>query len=156
MKTTLPKKIESIAHAKKFLSELDKNGESYHPEDNAEECLDNITDDEAKQLNRLMNEIYALPGNEHYQSMAFDPCAFLLHVDKEYKIRSAFDVCNAATPKTEIMFDLQIIASNENVDAMKKVLKGLVVRYNNNAGKLKADLGNDDLFTIIEDIVKYE
>lgn len=84
MKTILPENIKLIQDAEKFLTDLHNNGESYHPEDNAEDCLENITEDEAKHLNRLMNEIYLLPGNEHYQNMVFDPCQFILELDPDY------------------------------------------------------------------------
>lgn len=84
MKTILPDKISTIEEAKAFLMELDKNKESYHPEDNAKDCLENITEEEGDKLNELMNQIYLLPGNEHYQSMAFDPCEFILNLDPEY------------------------------------------------------------------------
>jgi len=44
MKTTLPDSITTIDEAKKFLTDLHKNGESYNPEDNAKDCLEDITE----------------------------------------------------------------------------------------------------------------
>lgn len=86
MKTVLPNKIETVDQAKQLLTDLHNNGESFHPEDNPMDCLSGITDEEGEKLNQLMNEIYLLPGNEHYQNMIFDPCEFLLNLDPEYKI----------------------------------------------------------------------
>lgn len=85
MITKLPESINTIEEAKTFLTELYKNGEEYHPEDNAKDCLENITDEEGDRLNKLMNEIYLLPGNDDMQNMAFDPCGFILELDPEYK-----------------------------------------------------------------------
>ena len=78
MKTTLPKSIKTIHQAKVFLSELFANGESYHPECDAFYALDNngedlFTDDEASQLNKLMDEIYDLDGT-------FDPSTYILEL----------------------------------------------------------------------------
>jgi len=87
MKTKLPAAIKTVKEAKVFLWDLHSNGEAYHPEDNAKDCLENITDEEGEQLNRLMNEIYLLEGNEHYQSMVFDPCQFLLDIDVMFRYK---------------------------------------------------------------------
>ncbi len=79
MKTNLPEKISSIEEAKAFLLELCKNGESFHPEDNANDLTGNLfTKEEGDKLNSLMNDIYSLEGNESSQSMIFDPCEFIL------------------------------------------------------------------------------
>lgn len=81
MKTTLPVSITSVTEAKAFLTELYKNNESFHPEDDANDIEWNElprdqwpTSDECDQLNRLMDAIYAL--NEVPET--FDPCDFLL------------------------------------------------------------------------------
>lgn len=82
MKTKLPKVINTISQAKRFLTELYKNEESYHPEDDANDIVgDLFTKEEADQLNKLMNDIYNLPGNNSAQDMAFDPCQWLLDID---------------------------------------------------------------------------
>lgn len=85
MKTSLPAKIETIEQAKAFLSELIKNKEDFHPEDDALEVDfsgiapgEQPTFDECRQLNKLMGDIYKLPGNENPQNMAFDPCGFMM------------------------------------------------------------------------------
>lgn len=90
MKTNIPLSINTIEEAKLFLSELHSNGETYHPEDKAADCLENITDEEATQLEILMNEIYILPENIESTKnggydLAFDPCEFILHLDPDYK-----------------------------------------------------------------------
>lgn len=84
MRTALPTAINTISEAKTFLQELRKNGEAYHPEDDATECFD--TDSEhnlawCRQVNKLMSDIYALEGNIDHLNMAFDPCAYLLELD---------------------------------------------------------------------------
>ncbi len=79
MKTVLPVSINSVEEAKAFLTELHKNNETFHPEDDAHDLSgDLFTSDEADQLNKLMEDIYNLPGNESVQTMVFDPCGFLL------------------------------------------------------------------------------
>lgn len=87
MKTTLPTAINSIDEAKAFLSELYKNNESYHPEDNAHSMVWSTVDPtfkERTQLNKLMDDIYNLPGNESHSKLIFDPCEFLLKLDPDY------------------------------------------------------------------------
>jgi hypothetical protein len=84
MFTTLPQSINTIEEAKKFLTELHENGESFHPEDDANDIVWYLNQaqipskDECDQLNKLMNDIYSLPGNDDVRNMAFDPCQFLL------------------------------------------------------------------------------
>lgn len=79
MKTTLPRSITNITGAKDFLRSLFLNGESYHPEDSAADIVNTstgrtvFTTTEAKQLDRLMREIYALKE--------IDPCEYLLELD---------------------------------------------------------------------------
>lgn len=90
MKTQLPQSISTIDEAKAFLTDLHNNLESFHPEDDAlniewdqcpapsrEECL---------LLNKLMQDIYALPGNDgrHNSPLAFDPCQFLIIIAQNY------------------------------------------------------------------------
>lgn len=89
MKTALPDAINSIAEAQQFLTALYNNGESFHPEDDANGVIWYLpkqtkpTREEANQLNKLMNDIYALPGNDgrHSEPLAFDPCGWLLKLD---------------------------------------------------------------------------
>ena len=78
MKTTLPEEITTINEAKQLLTALHNNGEAFHPEDDANDlCGDPFTIDEGNQLNKLMADIYSLPGNENYPNdLAFDPCGF--------------------------------------------------------------------------------
>lgn len=93
MKTVLPQSITTIDEAKKLLTDLYNNSESFHPEDDANEIMwQSIPDEqiptkaEGDLLNKLMADIYNLPGNENVQTMVFDPCGFLLELDPEYKV----------------------------------------------------------------------
>ncbi len=85
MKTNLPNGIGTIDQAKAFLTELHRNGESFHPEDDATDILwtcDEPTLAEQESLNALMHDIYHLPGNDgSHVNMVFDPCEFLLELD---------------------------------------------------------------------------
>jgi len=75
MKTQLPSEIKTIESAKKFLSDLSNNGESFHPEDDAHDIIwscESPSESECDQLNKLMDDIYQLED--------FDPCGFLLEV----------------------------------------------------------------------------
>lgn len=93
MKTTLPASITTVDEAKAFLRALHSNGEAFHPDDDAHEVHNGRTDrklfthEEAIQINKLRDDIYALPGNAGVAAsdMAFDPCAFLLSLDHEHK-----------------------------------------------------------------------
>jgi hypothetical protein len=96
MKTKLPSAITTIEEAKSFLRELYVNGESFHPEDAAQDIVwalpkeQQPTTNECIKLNNLMNEIYNLEGNGNSQKMAFDPCGYLLelqHENKEYLLK---------------------------------------------------------------------
>lgn len=83
MKTTLPVSIKTVEEAKAFLTALHANGEAYHPEDDAHRvdwhATEVITNGDCEQLNRLMKDIYNLPGNDgrHCERMIFDPCEFV-------------------------------------------------------------------------------
>lgn len=83
MKTTLPPDIMTIIEAKKFLTELYNNGESFHPQDDATlidwDC-EPPTKEEADQLNILMYDIYQIGVS------LFDPCEYLLLLDPEYRV----------------------------------------------------------------------
>lgn len=77
MKTKLPEAITTVEEAKAFITDLFNNGEGYHPEDDAFDVIwtsSNPTIVEKMQLNKLMADIYDLPGNEDYRNMVFDPC----------------------------------------------------------------------------------
>jgi hypothetical protein len=92
MKTNLPDAINSIEEAKLYLSELLKNHEAYHPEDDAHEIVWGHggvfpTKEECDKLNKLMGDIYNLEGNkDKYPDLAFDPCEYLHQQD----VRSVF------------------------------------------------------------------
>ena len=86
MKTKLPLSISTVDEAKTFLLELCKNNEQYHPEDDAHDLEwvtippANIpTIEECDQLNKLMQDIYNLKGNENVHSMIIDPCEVILN-----------------------------------------------------------------------------
>lgn len=90
MKTILPEKITTIPEAQAFLSALVKNGESYHPEDNAHDIIVGhdinthlFKKHEADHLNRLMEDIYYLEGNNgNHRNPIFDPCEFLNNIEE--------------------------------------------------------------------------
>ncbi len=88
MKTKLPVAITTVDEAKAFLSELYKNDESYHPEDDANDIEwdgDNPpTKQECDQMNKLMDDIYSLKGQEGNLAKVFCPCEFLLMQDPDY------------------------------------------------------------------------
>lgn len=64
IKTNLPEAITSISQAKQFLRELDDNDESYDPTTDANDLMGQpFTTAEANHLNKLMQDIYSLPGN---------------------------------------------------------------------------------------------
>lgn len=98
MKTKLPEQITTVEEAKAFLTELHKNGESYHPEDDANDIVSGIgthpglhlfNQEEGDKLNKLMNDIYDIPGNQDIHKMVFDPCGFLLDLDKKpYRVQA--------------------------------------------------------------------
>lgn len=76
MKTILPDSISTIEEAKKLLLDLHNNGEAFHPEDDATQMCGNIfTHEEGTKLNKLMDDIYNLPGNDgkHDNSIEFCP-----------------------------------------------------------------------------------
>lgn len=81
MKTKLPETITTVDQAKQFLTELHKNGEAFHCEDDAHD-IDFVNCDptpaEREKLNNLMLDIYWLPGNRAAGPMEFDPCGFLV------------------------------------------------------------------------------
>jgi len=88
-KTTLPEAINTIPEAKKFLRELYNNGESYHPEDDAKDILwiscGQPTTRQATKLNKLMDDIYNLEGNDgNHATPIFCPCGFLLNEAKVF------------------------------------------------------------------------
>jgi len=86
LKTKLPASIKTIGKAENFLTELFNNGESYHPEDLAADCLPFITNIEADHLDNLMCDIYNLEGNDgRHTNLVFDPCEFLLSIDTYYQ-----------------------------------------------------------------------
>lgn len=77
MLTKLPQSITTIDEARKLLTDLYNNGESFHPEDDANDIVgDLFTKEEGDKLNDLMGQIYDLPGD-------FDPCEFYLILDNE-------------------------------------------------------------------------
>jgi len=88
MKTILPLSIDTIEAAKKFLTDLVNNNEAFHPEDDAHEIVWELPKDqqptvlERNRLNKLMEDIYNLKGNDgrHDNSIAFCPCGFIIDI----------------------------------------------------------------------------
>lgn len=72
MITALPAKISTVHEAQRFLLDLHSNAESFHPEDSALDIIwtsAEVSTAEREQLDKLMKDIYSLPG--------FDPCEYL-------------------------------------------------------------------------------
>lgn len=79
LKTRLPDSITSIEEASAWLRDLFSNGETWHCEDNAAECFPKVSRAGTKQLNKLMQDVYDLPGNDgSSKDMTFDPCGFIV------------------------------------------------------------------------------
>jgi len=85
MRTKLPEEIKTVAEAKKLLKELYINGESFHPEDDANNIVWNkieVSETECSQLNKLMNDIYKLSELKGYpDNINFDPCGYYLFLE---------------------------------------------------------------------------
>lgn len=77
----LPTEIETVAQAIAFMDILIAEQLVYHPEDDAIDCLSGlISKAQARQINKLMDDIWELPGNEDRAVRAtFDPCEYLLN-----------------------------------------------------------------------------
>lgn len=79
----LPEAITDEASAIEFLTNLHNSGFAYHPEDSAHDVLFDTdyqpTYAEREQLNKLMVDVYNLPG---VPFTSFDPCEILLNLDK--------------------------------------------------------------------------
>lgn len=79
LKTRLPDSITSIEEASAWLRDLFNNGETWHCEDNAAECFPKVSRAGTNQLNKLMQDVYNLPGNDgSSKDMTFDPCGFIV------------------------------------------------------------------------------
>jgi hypothetical protein len=89
MKTKLPSAINTVKEAKSFLWELHSNGEAFHCEDDANDCLaGRVTKEQGDLLNKLMEDIYNLQGNDgRHVDLAFDPCQFLLDIDIKFRYK---------------------------------------------------------------------
>lgn len=97
-KTSFPLAITTVEEAKTFLTDLYNNGESFHCEDDAKDIAWNFkaTIAQCNHLNKLMEDIYNLPGNDgkHDNSIAFCPCGFLLNLDPEYRAMQELETIN--------------------------------------------------------------
>lgn len=86
MKTNLDRTITTQDEAEAFLSELFENGESFHPEDAAQDIIwalpkeQQPTRNECVMLNNLMNECF-------HVSDEFDPCEYLNDLREEEERR---------------------------------------------------------------------
>ena len=95
LKLKLPNAITTIPEAKEFLKSLHSIGAAYHCEDDANDVeflnlseKDRPTVEQCNQLNKLMEDIYNLPGNDgsHGPEIAFCPCGFILDEAKQFKL----------------------------------------------------------------------
>jgi hypothetical protein len=86
----LPNAITSIKEAKEYLNLLEKEGMIYHPEDDANDIIGfDITKEEGDHLNKLMEDIYNLPGNDgkHDDTILFCPCEYIISISDEDYIK---------------------------------------------------------------------
>lgn len=75
MRTNLDRTITSTGEAKAFLSDLIRNDEVYHPEDDAHDIIwetTTVTPEECDKLNSLMEQVY------EFFSEDFDPCGYII------------------------------------------------------------------------------
>lgn len=93
MKTALPAAITNRPEAMSFLQALIDNGEVFHPEDDAHDIDWQLPKDqqpthaEAELLNKLMEDIYNIEGNNgDHRNPKFDPCQYVnIHDDGAMK-----------------------------------------------------------------------
>lgn len=115
LKTVLPASINTIQQAKKLLRELEANGESYHPEDDATDCLSHIaTKEQGELLNKLMVDIYNLEGNNgNHANPVFDPCLFLLREREIFKVIDLTVLENDYTTSANDIWDMKAEVADE-------------------------------------------
>ncbi len=73
LKTALPEHITSFEEAQQYLTALHANEEHYMCEDSAGDCFPQLSEQDAKHMDRLMAEVY-----KYFTENNADPCAFLL------------------------------------------------------------------------------
>lgn len=57
IKTTLPEHITTLEEAKAYLTDLYKNDEIYHPDDDAADCFPGIHEQDAHHMDHLMEDV---------------------------------------------------------------------------------------------------
>ena len=93
--------ITSLAEARDFLTYLHEQGLSYHPEDQASDCIGHlVTAQEAEEIEARMEEVYiqAWPEGE-------DPCSHILNLDPEYRARQQEEAAEEA-PRTTTRYQV--------------------------------------------------
>ena len=94
LKIKLPKSIADWREGQSYLTLLFNNGLSYHCEDSAVDILWNLPEDdtpseeEELHMDKLMDEIYALPEFENYPNIEMCPCGFVLDLQKEKDVQT--------------------------------------------------------------------
>lgn len=95
LKTRLPEAIKTQEQAEAFLKELSDNKEVFHPEDDATDIeFDGIvvTQRQRLQLNKLMNDIYNIDGNNgDHANPKFDPCEFIIKLNGNFMEDDSID-----------------------------------------------------------------
>lgn len=76
MKTKLPNYISTLDEAKVYLEELCKNGEAYHPDDDATQIvwdkgIKEPTMDEAIKMNSLMDQVWDVALSNDFDIYTF-------------------------------------------------------------------------------------
>lgn len=137
MKTVLPQAIATIEEAKKLLTDLYNNGECYHPEDDANNLHgDPFTEKEGEQLNKLMGDIYGLPG----VPKEFDPCEHYLDLMKSTKEFFWKDKSGRGFNATFTWTDIKRIYETEYKKEWDAMLAGMTEEEKN-------DLTDESLYT---------
>jgi len=94
MRPQFTTQITSLEEAREFLTYLCEQGLSYHPDDQASDCIGHlVTPQEAEEIEARMEEVHdqAWPEGE-------DPCSHILDHDPEYKAAMDEDSKLQATP----------------------------------------------------------
>lgn len=111
MKTVLPQSITTAEEAKKFLQDLDNNGELFHPEDDPREIVWSCrvpTVCELRMLSDLMQQVLAIPE--------FDP--FLFVQNKE--IRNSYDPEGEVVLLNELLdWSFEIVSVQEDESLLR-------------------------------------
>jgi hypothetical protein len=104
MRPQFTTQITSLEEAREFLTYLHEQGLSYHPDDQASDCIGHlVTPQEAEEIEARMEEVHdqAWPEGE-------DPCSHILNLDPEYRARQQEEAAEEAakpTMKYQVLYE---------------------------------------------------